>query len=114
MASVIFLSPGTADTARVAANNTGVKSISLLESGVIVGSSSIPTLFITPKPSALASISGGAAWMVLGAGLQKTRASFGPIGRIGSNINLEQPSQGAAENRYALLVAQPRDGENTI
>jgi len=43
-----------------------------------------------------------------------TCASFGPIRRIGSNINLEQLRQGAAENRYALLVAQPRDGENTV
>jgi hypothetical protein len=99
---------------RVAVNNTGIKSISLLESVVIDGSSSIPTLFIAPKHPALAAISGSAAWMVLGTGLQKTCASFGPIRRISSNINLEQPSQGAAENRYALLVAQPRDGENTI
>jgi|SRR6266576_1322944 len=114
MASVIFLLPGTAETGRVAVNNTGVKSISLLESMVIDGSSSISTLFAAPKPPPMAATPRSGTWMVLVTGLQKTCASFGPIRRIGSNINLEQPSQGAAENCYALLVAQPRDGENTI
>src|SRR5229473_8698419 len=83
MASVIFLLPGTAETARVAVNNTGAKSISLLESVVIDGSSSIPTLFMAPKPPAVAAILGSAAGVVLGTGLQKTCASFS--GRSGGS-----------------------------
>src|ERR1700730_6460217 len=86
MASVIFFSEA-AKRAREAVNATGVKSIDLLESLVIDGSSCLPT-FLFHRP-----------WL-----------SFPDV----SNIDFEQLRQSAAENCCPILVAQPRDGENTV